>query len=244
MSQGALWAPESSKVPKRRHLHGRGVLFALGPVNGGLSWSGKLLAAAWVQRGGQQPQLCGRQPGGQILGATWEGSEWLHKCATAAGVLQLQHGAFRGQGLMGFWPQRRVHGDSRGQAGRGRWHRETCTALQVEHRGSPPGSQQTSPKVLGPFPMKRAMNPHIAHTRLLLPKGTCSATGWFRLQRCGVWLITARSSGLELTARKTNLLRHPLFVSPCNVQSDACKTPEIESTSSQTSHWAMGYFHP
>lgn len=67
--------------------------------------------------------------------------------------------------------------------------------------------------------------------------------GWLWLERCRVWLITARSSGLELTARKIDLLRHPLLVSPCNVQSDAYKQPEIGSTSSEMSHWDMGYFH-
>lgn len=108
--------------------------------------------------------------------------------------------------------------------------------------GLPTGSQQTFPKILHPFLMKRAMNPHFPHARLLLPKGTCLAQ--FRLQRCGVWLITMRRSVLKLTARKTHLLRHPLLVSPCNMQCNAYKNPEIESTSLQTSHWDMGYSHP
>lgn len=116
----------------------RGVLFALGSVSGGLSRSGKLPPVWWVQWGGQQPQLRGGELGWQILGATWEGIEWLGKHARSTGILRSQHRAFRGQSLVGFWPQRWVHEDSRGQAGWGWWHRDTSTLLQVEHQAPPP----------------------------------------------------------------------------------------------------------
>lgn len=118
MSQGALWAPENSKVHKKEGLAWKGgVLFALGSMNSGLSRSGKLPPAGWVQRGGQQPQLCGGQLGGQILGPPGKRASGFIKMPHLLGSCNCSMECFRGKVWWGFGPSVGCMGTARDRLG-------------------------------------------------------------------------------------------------------------------------------
>lgn len=201
-SQGALWAPETLKVPKKRELQGKEGLFALGSVSSGLSRSGKL------------PPIWGMQ-----WVENWAGRFWGAPGKSASGLVNMPHpegsrdcsmGRFGDKVWWGF-------GLSIGCVGTAgdRLDEDGGTVRPLPHcRWSTRASSWLPADLSKGFRSFSDERGNESPHSPCVVQGLCSAVAWLWLQRCRVWLIAARTSGLQLTARKIHLLGIPSLFPP------------------------------